>query len=159
MAFLCGPCCSQMARSSLLGMIVEEEALRLLLLKKLRGFHGLGLVLIVDFLFWDSTQLVRFKIKTPQLCLAQAWGFNFLVDTVFLYRRQMTRFLCLPRVVFLVPLSLKGEGLFRVFSLYKSISSGSLPSVNLRPGFLIRWTLGHSCIGSHTYLVLCFFCF
>lgn len=158
MAFLCGPCYSQMARSSLLGMIVEE-ALRLLLLKKLRGFHGLGLVLIVDFLFWDSTQLVRFKFKTPQLCLAQAWGFNFLVDTVFLYRRQMTRFLCLPRVVFLVPLSLKGEGLFRVFSLYKSISSGSLPSVNLRPGFLIRWTLGHSCIGSHTYLVLCFFCF
>ena len=29
----------------------------------------------------------------------------------------MSRFLCLPRVVFLVPLSLKGEDVFRVFAL------------------------------------------
>ena len=46
----------------------------------------------------------------------------------------MSRFLCLPRVVFLVPLSLKGEDVFRVFALCKLISSGSLPSVNRRPG-------------------------
>lgn len=37
-------------------------------------------------------------------------GFNLSLDTVFLYRRQMTRFLCLPGIVFLV-LFMEGAGL------------------------------------------------
>lgn len=80
--------------------------------------------------------------------------FNLSLDTVFLYRRQMTRFLCLPGIVFLV-LFMEGAGLSRILASYKRFGTGSLPSVTLRPGYfllqtlvLLTWPLGHDSIGS-----------
>lgn len=64
-------------------------------------------------------------------------GFNLSLDTVFLYRRQMTRFLCLPGIVFLV-LFMEGAGLSRILASYKSFGTGSLPSVNLRPSYFLH---------------------
>lgn len=49
----------------------------------------------------------------------------------------MTSFLCLPGIVFLV-LFMEGAGLSRILASYKSFGSGSLPAVNLRPGYFLH---------------------
>lgn len=93
------------------------------------------------------------------------WGFNLSLDIVFLCRRQMTRFLCLPGIVFLVSFSWTGKPFLgsllctRVSVLVLcGLRSGFLLPVQAL--FLIRWPLGQDSFGFIVHiLVLSSFCF
>lgn len=121
----------QLARSSLLGVIMEEFlqiSFAFASAEDTQGFLGLEFVLNVVFLVSDSILYGRFKCRLHS-CVSYRLEFNLSLDIMFLCRRQMTRFLCLPGIVFLVSFSWTGKSfLGSLLSLYKSFSSGFLQS-------------------------------
>lgn len=121
----------QLARSSLLGVIMEEFlqiSFAFASAEDTQGFLGLEFVLNVVFLVSDSILYGRFKCRLHS-CVLYRLEFNLSLDIMFLCRRQMTRFLCLPGIVFLVSFSWTGKSfLGSLLSLYKSFSSGFLQS-------------------------------
>ena len=80
-------------------------ALPLLLLKKLRGSLGLGFVLNVDFLAWEFIWFGRFKFRHPS-CLSHRLAGVLICHWILCFSTEdMTNFLWLPGIVFLVPFS------------------------------------------------------